>query len=89
MLGAFVLAGELRKTNGDYAQAFAAYETRLRAFLVRRQELASNFARYFSPTTELGLFVRNAALKLLNIPAVGVGLMRSMFGQSIALPGYG
>jgi 2-polyprenyl-6-methoxyphenol hydroxylase-like FAD-dependent oxidoreductase len=89
MLGAFVLAGELHRANGDHAQAFAAYEMRLRAFLLRKQELASRFAIYFAPTTELGLLVRNAALKLLNIPAVGVAMTRSMFGQSFTLPDYG
>ena len=88
MLGAFILAGELHRANGDYIQAFADYEKRLRSFLGRKQEIASDFAKYFAPTTELGLSLRNATLKLLDVPAIGVPLTRYMFGQSFVLPKY-
>ena len=44
MAEAYVLAGELHRANGDYAQAFAAYEARLHAFVTAKQKAAVRFA---------------------------------------------
>lgn len=88
MLGAYVLAGELHKFDGDYQQAFAAYDERLRHFIRGKQEAALGFARSFAPKTAIGLSMRNAALKLLNIPAIGTGLSRRIFGSAFELPEY-
>jgi 2-polyprenyl-6-methoxyphenol hydroxylase-like FAD-dependent oxidoreductase len=88
MLGAYILAGELHKADGDYQQAFAAYEIRLQNFIRRKQDAATGFAKSFAPKTELGLCVRTIAIKLLNSPAIGVGLTRRMFGSAFSLPEY-
>ncbi|QXJ22159.1 FAD-dependent monooxygenase [Actinomadura graeca] len=40
MVGAYVLAGELRAAGGDHSRAFAAYEDELRGFVSANQELA-------------------------------------------------
>ncbi|WP_067831736.1 FAD-dependent monooxygenase [Actinomadura kijaniata] len=40
MVGAYVLAGELRRADGDHAKAFAAYETELRDYVAANQRLA-------------------------------------------------
>ncbi|MFD0691763.1 FAD-dependent monooxygenase [Actinomadura fibrosa] len=46
MVGAYVLAGELKAAGGDHRAAFAAYETELRAYVAANQELAlTNKAR--------------------------------------------
>lgn len=38
--GAFVLAGELLEAEGDYKQAFSSYETLMRPFIQKNQDLA-------------------------------------------------
>jgi 2-polyprenyl-6-methoxyphenol hydroxylase-like FAD-dependent oxidoreductase len=53
------LAGELERTRGYVARAFAEYERRLMPFTSRKQEAAARFASSFAPRTTLGLFVRN------------------------------
>ncbi|MCX5201337.1 FAD-dependent monooxygenase [Streptomyces sp. NBC_00237] len=40
IVGAYVLAGELKAAQGDHASAFAAYESELRGFVTASQELA-------------------------------------------------
>ncbi len=40
LIGAYVLAGELRKAGGDHVAAFAAYEDELRDFVERNQGIA-------------------------------------------------
>jgi 2-polyprenyl-6-methoxyphenol hydroxylase-like FAD-dependent oxidoreductase len=51
MLGAYILAGELERTDGDHAAAFAAYEGRMHPFIEEQQGSAERFARYFAPRT--------------------------------------
>ncbi|MFJ2741087.1 FAD-dependent monooxygenase [Streptomyces sp. NPDC087440] len=46
LIGAYVLAGELKAAHGDHTAAFAAYERELRDFVTANQELAyTNKAR--------------------------------------------
>jgi 2-polyprenyl-6-methoxyphenol hydroxylase-like FAD-dependent oxidoreductase len=40
LIGAYVLAGELKKAGGDHVTAFAAYEDELRGFVERNQGIA-------------------------------------------------
>jgi 2-polyprenyl-6-methoxyphenol hydroxylase-like FAD-dependent oxidoreductase len=40
MVGAYVLAGELKAADGDHRKAFPAYEAELRGFVTANQELA-------------------------------------------------
>ncbi|MFC6884359.1 MULTISPECIES: FAD-dependent monooxygenase [Actinomadura] len=40
MLGAYVLAGELKAADGDHRKAFAAYEEELRGYVAANQQLA-------------------------------------------------
>ena len=55
MIAAYVLAGELAKTGGKYAAAFANYEALLRDFISLKQRGAERFAGAFVPKTHLGL----------------------------------
>jgi 2-polyprenyl-6-methoxyphenol hydroxylase-like FAD-dependent oxidoreductase len=89
MLGAYVLAGELRRADGDHVRAFAAYEQRLQPFILRQQKAAVGFAGSFTPKTAFGVFFRDRVLNLMSIPALGVPLARRMLGEVYPLPDYG
>ncbi|MBO3678608.1 FAD-dependent monooxygenase [Streptomyces sp. NEAU-YJ-81] len=55
MVGAYVLAGELKAAGGDHTAAFAAYERELRGYAVANQQLAlDNKARKDAETTSRG-----------------------------------
>jgi 2-polyprenyl-6-methoxyphenol hydroxylase-like FAD-dependent oxidoreductase len=88
MLGAYVLAGELRQSGGDHARAFAAYEGLLHPYLRRRQDQAMGFAGYFAPRTRLGLGLRNVVVNAMNIPPLGALVARGMLGGRFVLPHY-
>ncbi|GAA2709455.1 MULTISPECIES: FAD-dependent monooxygenase [Streptomyces] len=54
MVGAYVLAGELRAADGDHRTAFAAYESELREYVSLNQQLAlANKARWESEVAAL------------------------------------
>lgn len=88
MCQAYVLAGELKATGGDYPAAFARYEARLRPFLEGKQVSARRFASYFAPRTAFGVWVRNAATRLLGLPVIGEALVMSDLRDDVELPAY-
>lgn len=55
MVGAFVLAGELKLAAGDYATAFARYEAAMLPFVSEAQKLAEGVS-WFIPQTRLKLW---------------------------------
>ncbi len=87
MLGAYVLAGELRAA-GDVARALPAYEQRLQAFILRQQDVAARFAGSFTPKTRLGMLVRDWVVNLMNVPVLGPWLARRMLGETFPILDY-
>src|SRR5271163_3282866 len=51
MTEAYVLAGELKRADGDHRQAFEAYETRLRPFIDGKQTGAAKLISFFATRT--------------------------------------
>ena len=88
MIAAYVLAGELSGSGGQYRRAFASYENRLRSYIVAKQRGAERFAGAFAPKTAAGLYFRNMVIRAFAIP----GLARFVIGKDIAdlieLPNY-
>jgi 2-polyprenyl-6-methoxyphenol hydroxylase-like FAD-dependent oxidoreductase len=88
MTAAYVLAGELRRRDGDYREAFVAYEKLLRAYIATKQRGAARFGSAFAPKTRWGLFFRKLVIEACAIP----GVARWSFGRDIVdllrLPDY-
>jgi 2-polyprenyl-6-methoxyphenol hydroxylase-like FAD-dependent oxidoreductase len=64
MVGAYILAGELKDANGDYAVAFAQYEMCMREFVKRCQKLAEG-ADWFVPRTQWKLWLSTQMWRML------------------------
>ena len=67
LVGAYVLAGELERTLHEertHADAFAAYESMLRAYVDRHQSLPPGGARVMHPSSRLGVRVVNTMFRL-------------------------
>lgn len=62
LVGACVLAGELA-SHADHAEAFTAYERRMRPFAERNQALAAGGGTIVTPTTRAQVNARNALLR--------------------------
>ena len=85
---AYVLAGELHASGGDFAAAFARYEQRLMPFLARKQGSAAKFASSFAPRSSLGIHFRNVVTKLMGVPLVADFFVGRSLRDDIVLPDY-
>ncbi|HTY41812.1 MAG TPA: FAD-binding domain [Thermoanaerobaculia bacterium] len=88
MTEAYVLAGELRRSRGDFTRAFADYESRLRSFVIAKQKAALRLRSFFAPRTSLALRMRNAAVGALTVPLVGKWLVARSLRDDLDLPRY-
>lgn len=88
MISAYVLAGELARAGGRYEDAFARYESILRAYIEGKQLGAEHFSAAFAPRTRYGLWFRNQVIRTFALP----GLARWTIGRdlidAVKLPDY-
>lgn len=67
VIGAYVLAGELERADGDPAVAFPAYERVMRDPVHDARRLAKNMARSIVPSTGLGVRALIGAGRLISV----------------------
>jgi 2-polyprenyl-6-methoxyphenol hydroxylase-like FAD-dependent oxidoreductase len=89
MAGAYILAGELKKADGDYRSAFAAYEALFHPFIVGKQNAAARFAGSFAPKTRFGIFLRNQVTRVMTVPFIADWAMGDLVRDKLTLPAYG
>lgn len=93
LIGAYILAGELKAANGEFTTAFAAYEHEFRPFVDQKTKEARGTGLRLVPESALQLWVRNQALKLFSLPVLSRFVARMtygrMFRESFALKDYG
>jgi 2-polyprenyl-6-methoxyphenol hydroxylase-like FAD-dependent oxidoreductase len=72
LVGAYVLAGELQRADGDFSLAFARYEEKYRDYASVSQKI--NAGRLLAPRSRLGIVGRNVLFTALKFcgPAVKV-----------------
>ena len=85
IVGAYVLAGELYRSNGDYKVAYAQYESKFRGYAKVSQKV--NSGKLLAPSTRLGLYARN---RMFSVAALFQGVMKLMdhFATDIKLDDY-
>ncbi|HWF78905.1 MAG TPA: FAD-dependent monooxygenase [Caulobacteraceae bacterium] len=88
MAGAYLLAGELAAHPYDHRRAFAAYERRLRGYIVKKQNAALRLGGWFAPKTEVGVFVRNQLTRLATLPGFSQLLVGPMVADDLELPTF-
>ena len=49
LVGAYILAGELKRAEGNHATAFSAYEARMRPYVARAQSMAEGAGDWVAP----------------------------------------
>jgi len=89
MISAYVLAGELATTHGQYQLAFGRYETLLRSYIAAKQGAAERFAAAFAPRTRFGLSFRNLVIKAFAFPGLAKLAVGRDIADSVELPEYG
>jgi len=81
MMGAYILAGELKVALGDHKLAFAQYEQVFRPVVRQEQKQAGASAKFLVPATPLGLWVQTHLVPRLLPPVLlvterGRGLLK-------------
>ena len=85
MMGAYILAGELKVALGDHQRAFSQYESVFRP-VVRQEQKKVGSGDFLVPATRLGLWVRNHLGPLL-VPLVPLALVASeLWGELLKKP---
>ncbi|MFT9820682.1 FAD-dependent monooxygenase [Lysinibacillus sp. NPDC056185] len=64
LVGAYVLAGELKATNGDYSRAFVSYEQEMRKFVEKNQKIGLMAAGSMVEKSNFKIFLRNLILRV-------------------------
>jgi 2-polyprenyl-6-methoxyphenol hydroxylase-like FAD-dependent oxidoreductase len=64
MVGAYTLAHELQRAEGDHRAAFTAYENFLKPIIQRKQQEAVQAAKTFVPSSRWHMVYRYAVLRL-------------------------
>lgn len=88
MVEAYVLAGELARANGNISEACVAYDNLLHEFLEEKQRGATRFISFFAARTNLGIWLRNQAMRAFNIGPVGRWVLTRTLRDDIELPEY-
>ena len=65
LVGAYVLASELRASDGDHRKAFAGYQQRLQDFVERNQRIATGNASRFTPASRRQIWLQNQGIRAL------------------------
>jgi len=88
MVAAYILAGELHRANGDYAEAFRQYQKLFGTFVLNKQKAALRFAGSFAPKSKLAIYLRNRIFDLMAVPWIADLAAGRGFVDKIALPDY-
>lgn len=81
MVGAYILAGELKQADGNYQEAFMQYEIVFKPFMEKKQKAAQFFAKSFIPKSNFGIWLRNLVFRLMSV-SVFSKLFLSQFKDS-------
>lgn len=81
LMGAYVLAGEMKAAVGDYRTAFDAYERELRPFVEKKTKEARRTGLRLVPGSATALWVRNQVRRLFSVPAVSRLAARMTYGR--------
>jgi 2-polyprenyl-6-methoxyphenol hydroxylase-like FAD-dependent oxidoreductase len=90
VVGAYILAGELRAAAGDHAMAFDAYERRMRDWVVATQKMGRDNIKRLSASNRFELWLQLQVMRLLaHLPGKEL-LMKRMLKvvNGIELPDY-
>ncbi|MDQ0202228.1 2-polyprenyl-6-methoxyphenol hydroxylase-like FAD-dependent oxidoreductase [Neobacillus ginsengisoli] len=82
LVGAYVLAGELKAVHGDYARAFVAYEQEMRKFVEKNQKIGLMAARSMIEKSNFKIFLRNLMLRVPTLMVVQFKMISKMIAKA-------
>ena len=88
MAGAYILAGELKRSSGEYSAAFINYENKMKPEAERTQKMGQDFAPSFVPDSDFGIWKRNFFTKLMFLPVVSKWFINQFLSEKLKLESY-
>jgi 2-polyprenyl-6-methoxyphenol hydroxylase-like FAD-dependent oxidoreductase len=88
MVGAYILAGELKQSQGNYQTAFEQYENIFKPFIEKKQKAAHAFAKSFVPKSDFGIWLRNKLFKLMSVPFFSKPFLNEFKDKGLILKDY-
>lgn len=88
MVGAYILAGELKEANGNYKTAFEQYENIFKPFIEDKQLTAQGFAKSFVPQSKFGIWKRNIGIRLMSFDFVSKMFIKPFMDNKLELKLY-
>jgi 2-polyprenyl-6-methoxyphenol hydroxylase-like FAD-dependent oxidoreductase len=88
MVGAYILAGELKEAGGDYTTAFEQYESIFKPFIEDKQKTAQGFAKSFVPQSGFKIAIRNIGIKLMSFDFVSRMFVKPFMDDKLKLKLY-
>lgn len=82
LVGAYVLAGELKAADGDFARAFVAYEQKMRKFVEKNQKIGLMAAGSMIEKSNFKIFLRNLMLHIPPIMIVQFKMISKMIAKA-------
>lgn len=88
MVGAYILAGELKNSKGDYQIAYRKYQDLMKPLVEHKQKLAEKFAGSFVPGNQWGILLRNLLTNLTSLPFVSKWFFNQFLRDDLILENY-
>lgn len=88
MAGAYLLAGELYKAQGNHSEAFLNYERLFKPFVEKKQQTAQTFVGSFVPSTHFKIWRRNQLSRFMNISFFSKMYWKKFLIDPLKLPDY-
>lgn len=88
MVGAYILAGELKDAGGNYHTAFEQYQKIFKPFIDDKQRIAQNFAKSLVPKSQFGIWVRNTFLNLMFLPFLSKLFIKQFMDDKLKMKEY-
>jgi 2-polyprenyl-6-methoxyphenol hydroxylase-like FAD-dependent oxidoreductase len=83
MEGAYLLASELQKAQGDHAAAFTAYQEKMKPEIEKEQEKARKTAGSFIPNSRFSIWLTAVFLKMAFLPGFRSLFLNQIVAKSI------
>jgi 2-polyprenyl-6-methoxyphenol hydroxylase-like FAD-dependent oxidoreductase len=88
MAGAYILAGEMKRNRGNHEKAFNIYQEKMKPEIIRKQEMAQDFASSFVPESKFSLWVRNKLSNIMTLPILYKYFVKRFMSDNLVLENY-
>jgi 2-polyprenyl-6-methoxyphenol hydroxylase-like FAD-dependent oxidoreductase len=88
MIGAYILAGELKEADGNYHVAFGEYQNIFKPFIDSKQKIAQSFAKSLVPKGRFSIWLRNIFINLMLLPFVSRLFFKKFMDDKLQLKDY-